>query len=344
MTDIVPFPNDNTIREEAGVWVARVNRGLRDPEQAELQRWINQSPRHLEALTELAALWDRMDVLKELSEMFPLESRRPSSLRRFKPVQLGIGCLVAFAAAYLTLAFLGGHLGSRQTLDETYTTAIGQQLPLTLPDNTVMTLNTDSRVAVHYTLTDRSIDLQQGEAHFKVAKDVRRVFTVRVGQNEFKAVGTAFNLRKTSERGVELTVVEGRVKVVTPPDPNRDYSVSSTAIRQAIAPIYVDAGKELTIGGADPSGSSVQPARVETAVAWTRGMIVFDGQPLERAIREVSRYSTTKFVIADEGIKQIPVVGYFRVGDLDGLLTALQTNFNIYITRTGDTVVLQAHH
>src|SRR5258708_38751521 len=93
-------------------------------------------------------------------------------------------------------------------------------------------------------------------------------------------------------------------------------------------------------------GAAMAPApeKSEAAAGGTHGMIVFNGEPLERAISEVTRYSSTKFVIADDDIRQVPVVGYFKVGDIDGLLAALQANFDIGAHRSGDSTALASHH
>jgi transmembrane sensor len=58
-------------------------------------------------------------------------------------------------------------------------------------------------------------------------------------------------------------------------------------------------------------------------------MIVFTGEPLEQVLAEVDRYTTTRFVIADDTLRDVRIGGYFRAGDVDGLLVALRENFLI---------------
>lgn len=343
------------MREQAAIWIARIDRGINPAERHELQQWLNDSPRHREILFEMSELWDRMDILSELSELFPEEPRAPQLMwRPGRPIAVALSCLAILLTILLGVWLKTGDLAvlaelrlllPPKTVQAIYRTQIGQQMLVTLPDRSLLTLNTDTQVTMHYTQSDRMIELLQGEAHFKVAKDAKRVFTVRVGENQFKAVGTAFNLRKTSEFGVELTVMEGRVKVLVKPAKIATPSVPTTPTSAQARTILVDAGQELAI---DPRAAQivedVQPARIETTVAWTHGMLVFDGEPLERVIREVSRYSTTHFVIADDDIKQIPVAGYFKVGDIDGLVAALESNFDIDASRDGNTIVLKAAH
>jgi transmembrane sensor len=339
MNPLLQFPNDEQIRERAGEWMARLDRGINASEHDALKVWLAQDPRHRLMLLEISEMWDRMEVLTELSALFPKEARAPRPVWwNSTALRLSFGCLGALVVIYF--AFMG--LLPSKTLQARYRTAIGQQQSVTLPDKSSVMLNTNTSLAVHFTRSERTVDLQQGEAHFKVAKDADRVFTVRVGESEFKAVGTEFNLRKTSDADVELTVTEGRVKVLTS-GVRVGESVPAPA-KAGPRPVLVDAGKRLTVNALAQVMEAPQPAKIENTVAWTHGMIVFDGEPLERAVREVSRYSTIQFVISDSRIGQIPVVGYFKIGDTDGLVAALQANFDIDASREGSSIVLKAHH
>lgn len=357
MTKVVALPNEPLIREQAGAWIARIDRGLQPPEHVEIRRWLGQNTRHRDILFEMAQLWDRMEVLNEIAELFPLQPDAPK--RRAlatRPVLVSLVLILLGVAVGLRInssrspdhdlwAFAAKP--QARTLDATYVTAVGKQQEVPLPDHSIVTLNTATLLRVHYTGVERKIELVRGEAHFQVAKHEGRVFSVRVGASEFRAVGTAFDIRVDSERGIELTVTEGRVEVRTP---SGNYYASGTVNTQArdngseptTTNIVVDAGREVAIGAEVQTVQNLQPEQLQAALAWKSGMIAFDGDPLEKAIREVNRYSNTQFVIAEEKTKKLPVSGYFRVGDLDGLIATLHSNFNIDATRDGDVIVLSS--
>jgi len=69
-------------------------------------------------------------------------------------------------------------------------------------------------------------------------------------------------------------------------------------------------------------------------------MLLFRGESLGYVIDELSRYSTTRFVFADDDIRTIQVGGYFNAKDIDVLLFTLEHNFSIDVTRTSEDVVL----
>src|SRR5262249_3527753 len=99
----------------------------------------------------------------------------------------------------------------------TYTTAIGELREVKLPDNSIIKLNTRSRVTVTYGQLSREVVLEFGEASFDVVSNPDRPFNVRAGNRQFQALGTRFIVRVLSPDNVELTVTEGEVKVVYAP-------------------------------------------------------------------------------------------------------------------------------
>ncbi len=94
---------------------------------------------------------------------------------------------VAASAAFICVATLVAVL--QQNLSwlrgyETYRTAHAEQRSWTLPDGSVMHLNSDSTVRVSFSRDQRRIDLERGQAYFQVFKDAGRNFLVKSGKVE----------------------------------------------------------------------------------------------------------------------------------------------------------------
>src|SRR5262245_6899292 len=101
MNTVLPFASDATVRDVAGLWIARLDRGITATEKVELQHWLHQNPRHRATLLEMSALWDRMDILSEISELSPLERRvEGAAWLRWPAMTAALG-LVAILAALL---------------------------------------------------------------------------------------------------------------------------------------------------------------------------------------------------------------------------------------------------
>jgi transmembrane sensor len=352
LSTILKFPDAVDGREQAAQWVVRLERGLSHDETEALRRWLAESRQHHAQLLDAAATWDKSAVLREIAPLFPRRVAR----QRFAAWR--IPAAVAAAVAVTAVLFVAWSMRAPQSATPAlsaapvevaganvdrhapagevaeFTTAFGQQRRIALADGSIVTLNTDSQLRVQLGTHSRDLELLRGEALFQVAKDPNRVFTVQVGNSQYKAVGTAFDLRLHPGRGVELTVTEGRVRVLVPV---RESGLAGTGTE-----IMVDAGRTVTVSDRAQTIEPLRKAELAAATAWTRGMLQFDAVPLGEAIAEISRYSTLHFRIDSRQINELPVSGYFRIGDTEALVAALHNNFNIEARRDGNEIVLTA--
>ena len=216
---------------------------------------------------------------------------------------------------------------------DVYETAIGEQATYELADGTRIALNTNSRVTVNYSASNRLLHLEHGELHITVARDKARPLSVLVVDRVVQAVGTEFNIEITGEQRIELVVTEGVVMV--------GISAGATDARSRQAPLVltqnatpVAAGQEVVI---DANDDPAKPVATETVdaddiavkLSWREGNLIFRGESLEEAVSEVGRYTEVQFIFLDEESKKVRVAGLFKAGDVDGLLAALRQNFNI---------------
>ena len=98
-------------------------------------------------------------------------------------------------------------------------------------------------------------------------------------------------------------------------------------------------GEMVELGSASEQKTQIDSEQIEASLSWQQGNLVFKGEPLEHAMAEVSRYTPYSFEFADEQLKQIQVAGLFQTGDVDGLLSALEQNFNVKHQRIGSSVI-----
>jgi transmembrane sensor len=335
MSNLVAFPDARKAREEASRWLAGLDRGLTDGERADLRGWLRE-PVNNKAFLEMGKLWRGLDALTVMSELFPLnqETRNPEPQRSFTTVvlaALAAACIAAVGTFMLAGDTPWSLMASKQVLppvfSETYRTAMGETRIARLADGSTVTLNTGTRIVVFYSPGSRDVYLQYGEARFDVARE-NRPFNVRVGGRVLQALGTTFNVRVLSQDTAELTVTQGKVKIIYgSPNPSdsparlRDQILHGETIVNAQESALVEPGLQAV--------RKLDVTEIESRLAWQQGMLFFQGESLERVLAEMNRYTTTKFVIADETLRDARVGGYFRAGDVDGLLEALRMNFLI---------------
>jgi transmembrane sensor len=170
--------------------------------------------------------------------------------------------------------------------------------------------------------------LRRGEAHFSVVHDARRPFHVRAGRRVVQAIGTAFNVRLGPDEGIEVTVTQGQVKVMLAERASSDVAAALPAASDATDTTLV-AGEVAILDMQSQRVNQLEQVDLDIKLAWRRGMLIFQGEPLDSVLTEVSRYTRSEFVVTDDALRGVRVGGYFRAGDIDGLLVALRDNFQI---------------
>ncbi|MEN0036441.1 MAG: FecR domain-containing protein [Cellvibrio sp.] len=346
MTNIYQFQTDNQIYEEASLWVTRLDRGLSDEETESLRQWLSLSPKHKECLLEMAKLWDRMDSLSVLSELFDAPAAQPRK-------SIGTGravWAVAASALVLVLAFnvlapatllqepaTKQPLQASTTSNTLYETGIGAHSTINLPDGTKLLLNTNTQVSVTYSEHERLLVLNKGELLVEVAHDKQRPLRVQVGDRVVEAVGTVFNVYLKDELDFDVIVTEGKVHVK--PMADKTNTIANATAKPGVIQV-LGQGEKLSARASEPVAvETINTAVIHDRLSWRDGNLVFRGETLQDALNELSRYTPENFKVVDQRISDVRIAGLYKAGDVDGLLVALKENFNIDSTRSSDGVI-----
>ena len=81
MSKIYPFYSKEQRYDEASTWIAKLDRTLTPEEKLQLKQWLARHPDNSDLLLKMAGLWDRMDSIARLSDLFPRPPvQKPSCL------------------------------------------------------------------------------------------------------------------------------------------------------------------------------------------------------------------------------------------------------------------------
>jgi transmembrane sensor len=336
MSEVVKLPTLSDVEDEAAAWVWRLDsETVTEVDRQAFETWIRRDVRNRRAFTEFGGVWRQLDELAEAKrpEKIATFAESPAGRRSRRPLLWAAGIAASAILALGTYLSLPG--GSSA---ETVATAVGQQRTVTLPDASVVTLNTNSILETRFAAEARDVYLRKGEAHFVVAHDRSRPFAVHAGNSVVRAVGTEFDVRVRDAAQVEVIVNEGRVEV-------NAVELSPTAVLASAREHprsmtrLVGAGERLVSGPEDVVVQVVSVEDLSKTMAWRQGAVVFEGKPLSEAIAELARYTDTRFVVTDPRITALPVGGRFRTDDVDGFLAALEKAFPVVIRHAHDGVV-----
>lgn len=343
------------IYSEASEWFVNCRSGaLDDPMRRKFDAWLRQSPQHLSAYLELAAIWDeapaldaerRWDTDTLIAEALADQSNvttliTPSTVR--PPAAISHArwaAVVAFAAIGLA-AFVWVYL-FREPL---YVTQIGEQRSITLPDGSTMELNSRSKVRVRYSEHERALQLLEGQALFRVAKNPSRPFIVTSDGTRVRAVGTQFDVNKKRE-GTVVTVVEGRVSVLTdvsdarvdPVTVNVTESMPQLAAESG-AGILLAAGEQISVS--DHAAEKIRQPDVARAIAWTQKQLVFKAATLAEVAEEFNRYNQRQLIVQDPELYEFHISGVFASSDPGALLQFLRERAGVHVVESDNAIYL----
>lgn len=330
-------PLDEAIEMAAAEWLVRHDRGLDAEDVRKFERWREADPRHAAVFRALAGGWELMERAGNAPSVLAEKARREEKRRGKRYRSLTVA--VSLAAAVAVGAFVGWREHKFRPYEVARATEVGGVEKLELPDGSVVMLNTDSAVSVHFDKRDRQVVLERGEAHFSVAKESSRPFVVTANGVDVRAVGTAFSVRLRSE-AVDVLVTEGTVSVAA----QERKKAAEQKIDQP-GPLLVEAGQRTSVtlaAGAEPQKVVEVPQEaLKQALAWQERRLDFESATLGEIIGEMNRYSKRKLVIADPAFAEKRFGGSFPAGDVDTLLRQLKRNFGVTVEERGEELVLE---
>ena len=233
-------PSDEQIRgaiaEQASEWFMENRSGLLDhKESVRFMAWLQASPMHVEEYLRIAAIAPDLEAAAKTNktprEILLARARgEPDGIVSFDRTGLGqmpvlarrrrspVWSLAAAAALAVVAVTTVWSMrdGERFGLSRSYSTVRGEQRFQRLPDGSVLHLNTDSAVTVHYSRMERLVSLDRGQALFEVAHRDQRAFRVQTGR--------AGSWR--SERSSTFTASPAQRRSPSSRDPSRSTGVA----------------------------------------------------------------------------------------------------------------------
>ncbi len=329
----------NALNTEAAQWVVRLaSENCTAADREAFEAWRCQSVSHEIAFERETLTWERTERLRALrppvhpeqvadADGSPVASRwgrwtrsPEGSPRRWPVATLAASILAAVGIAVFVW------INSATTA---YATAVGERRIIHLEDGSRLELNTNTKVAVRMSEGARHIELLRGESLFDVFPDKTRPFTVVMGNNSVRAVGTAFNIRR-DDVSYKVLVTEGVVEV----------SGKATGSLPAYQ-VRLPAGSIGTYDAHGMASHMVSAAEQERALSWRSGTIALAGETLVEATAEFNRYNLKQIIVADPAIEGLQLGGYFNAHDLDGFVKVLTAAFALQVETSGNEISLK---
>jgi len=367
------------VLEEASAWFVTFRSQDTDGSAGrDFHEWLKRSPEHIRAYLEIAAIY--ADIPAPEQGRTPLELiERAKSTPDLNVIALNIDPVdaqsspwprpgvqaapnigrrrfatqVMLAASILVCAFVGAwsYLGRN-----TYDTGIGEQRSITLQDGSIVELNARSKVRIVFDERQRDVELLEGQALFRVAKDHSRPFVVHAGTASVRAVGTQFDVNRTS-KVTTVTVLEGRVAVLSatsapeqaagavtgPTVPGSPVGASPADSRRPVpagdvltkptergGEVFLVSGEQMTVTPTE--ARKADRPNVAAATAWTQHLLVFDDTALSDVLEEFSRHTTRRIVVDSPELASLKISGQYTSTNPDSLLRFLSLQEGVVVS------------
>ena len=336
-------PSSAVIEDAAIAWLTERDDGFSPAREREFAQWLRADPRHAATVIRLEQTLDLLGELPEFRSEINTAFDRAAPVVAFSPATAEQSTLApaprrwsrAFVWAGLAAVLaLGSFVGWRafQPPPETrFTTTASGYERARLDDGSTLELNAASAVRVQFTAAERRVQLESGEAHFAVAHDSTRPFIVSAGPIAVRAVGTAFNVRFTSDGGVEVTVTEGKVRI----------GQSGPASSSAESAPLLSAGQRIFLPkhAPLPAVEHVEPAAMRAAFAWQSRLADFADAPLADVIARFNARSRVQLILADESLADRRIGGTFALDEAEAFVRLLERDGEIVGERRGETEI-----
>lgn len=303
---MIEQPPSPHIRQQAIDWLVRQQSGTFSvSERQEFEQWLAADSSNRRIYEQVERAWGALPC-----------PQAELSVARNKTNRLRQPLMLACAASLLLAAGLAINEGRPLIDDSVFRTAKGELRQITLADGSLIELNSDTELAVHYSWRGRSLELVRGEALFSVAPGKLRPFEVSAGGGRLRDIGTRFDVA-VGPSANRISVLDGAIHLSLP---------ATGEQRQT------EAGQMMTYNAATVLSEPVA-ADVKVFAAWRERKLIFRNTPLSEVVRELERYHPVHVHLADSGLNGLTLGGVFDSSDLERFLATLEAVLPVEIKR-----------
>ncbi|MBC7365598.1 MAG: FecR domain-containing protein [Undibacterium sp.] len=320
----------DSIDEHAAAWVVRQERGLSAREQDEFSQWLAVNPRHRAAFAEQRWSWEELDRLNGLQTSVSAVPDPCLLAPRRHARSWRIAALPLIAAAAVMSFYHLARQPSRYVVPFTAPEALALCEQRKLDDGSLVELNRGASITVSFTLAERRVRLERGEAHFTVTHDPSRPFVVEAGGVAVRAVGTAFCV--TRETGsVAVLVTEGKVRLTSLDKPALGDDPLLNSGQRAVV--------SLAPGGPAPTIAPVTADEIAERLAWKPRVLDFAEATLAEIATEFNRCNPVRLEITDPSLRARRLSATIRSDNVEGFVKLLESDFGIVAKRPSANVI-----
>lgn len=255
-------------------------------------------------------------ILNEIHHNINLKSRKTFNLNQYylKFSRIAAILILPLAISFYLLG-LFQNTNRMASMENTITVPLGATSQFILPDGTEVMLNSGS--TLKYPLSfehkeKRSVSLD-GEGFFKVSKDKSKPFLVNLNGMDIKVTGTTFNARAyNDESNIIVALAEGSVLL------GKQISDSKFDSKSGLKP------KDVAVFNKQTNKLDLyENTDLTKYLAWTRGLTVFDNDPIQTVVEKLEKLYNIEVIIQDKELLNYRLTATFTSEPLEQALNII---------------------
>lgn len=307
-----PRVSPTPAQEQAALaWLSLLHDQPSSGDQATFSHWLQADPAHIEAYAQAQVLWELSEQPARTladEDAFALHGLLRSMDAAKGRARRRWSAGLALAASVLLAVTLGAGWQPGRWVDDLgadYVSAPGQVRTVTLADQSQVTLDADSAIAVDFSGGERHVQLRRGAGFFSVSH-TGAPFVVAAAEGEARVLGTQFEVR-LQPSGAQVTVLSGRVAVTA---------------AQGVAQQVLGAGQQVAYGHG--AATPLHGVDSEAQLAWRQGWLNYYHAPLGEVVADLRRYFPGRILLLNDELAARRVSGSFSSQDPQAVLDSLQ--------------------
>lgn len=204
----------------------------------------------------------------------------------------------------------------------------GGEFKVILEDSTEVWLNSESQLRYPevFACNERRVQVS-GEVYFKVKHDPARPFYVESAGQVIRVYGTSFNIKSYGDENMTYTTLE-------------TGSVSLSPISGEGGELYLSPGHQACLNRESQS-IDMKVVDPEVITSWRHGKFVFEEQPLENIMRDLSRWYNFEYEFTDPEVAEYVFMGSIpRYADFHTATVILEKSGDLSIVTEGSKVTV----
>ena len=318
---------------------SKLRGNISEEESILLKQWIKKSDKNSQLFEYLQQLWKEKSakprvpnagealnrIWQEATGEYSLtikEEKSTISWKKYISIAAAIALLAVMTLVLSDLNKQQVEVVKVQMIEKT--TKAGYKLRVTLPDSSIVWINTQSsiRYPERFTDTHRRVELS-GEAYFDVKKDPRRTFEVITNELIVRALGTSFNVNAFDKKEIKVALTEGKVEI--------EDKESLT--------ILLSPGELATYNTRLKSFEKIK-SPLEKEVCWKDGKMMFENADFNAVIQKLESWYGVEFVYDDLNIPEWDFTANFTDSSLENALKVIGFSEGFQFNMEGKIVTL----